>query len=141
MYKKKEEPSIDSIGSAASKKEVSSNKETSADVLEENYILRLEGLVPQIQAELDKLPAGNIPEKVLQESADIHTFGKRSYLFFMKRSDNPNEKVLLVSAVGLEELNRNVKEIYGKHKLIDIISQPINKRPQSKKTYLAIFVG
>jgi len=106
-----------------------------------NYILRLDGLVSQIQKELEKVPAGDIPVKVLHEAADIRTFGKQTYLFFMEKSKNPSEKILLIDAVGLEDLSRKVKEIYGKYRLIDVVSQAINKRPQSKKIYLAIFVG
>jgi hypothetical protein len=106
-----------------------------------NYILRLDGLVTQIQKELEKVPAGDIPVKVLHEAADIHTFGRQTYLFFMEKSKNLGEKILLIDAVGLEELSRKVTEVYGKYRLIDVVSQPVNKRPQSKKIYLAIFVG
>lgn len=106
-----------------------------------NYILRLEGLVSQIQKELEKVPAGSVPVKVVFESADIRVFGRNSYLFFMEKSKNPNEKIILIDAVGLEDLARKTKEVYDKYRLVDIISQPINKRLQSKKIYLAIFVG
>ncbi len=107
----------------------------------QNYILRLEGLVSQIQKELEKVPVGDIPVKAVYEAADVRTFGKQSYLFFMEKSKNPNEKIFLIDAVGLEDLSRKVSDIYGKYRLIDVISQRINKRLQSKKIYLAIFVG
>jgi hypothetical protein len=106
-----------------------------------NYILRLDGLVTQVQKELEKVAAGDIPVRVVSEPADIRVFGKQTYLFFMEKSSNPNSKIILIDAVGLEDLSRKVSDIYGTCKLVDIISQPVNKRPQSKKVYLAIFVG
>ncbi len=139
MYKKKEEiKKDDEIGDVVAQKEDSPIK---TEIITGNYILRVEGLVNQIQKELEKVPSGDIPVKVLHEAADIRSFGKRSYLFFMEKSKNSNEKILLVDAVGLEELSRKVKDIYGKYRLIDVVSQSMNKRPQSKKIYLAIFVG
>jgi hypothetical protein len=143
MYEKKkrdDQPleTLDVAETPKLKKDLISNK---AETSTGNYILRLDGLVTQIQKELEKIPAGDIPVKVLHEAADIHTFGRQTYLFFMEKSKNLGEKVLLIDAVGLEELSRKVKEVYGKYRLIDVVSQPINKRPQSKKIYLAIFVG
>jgi hypothetical protein len=145
MYeKKKKEESAATVTSSESqsreplKKDLISNK---VEMSTGNYILRLDGLVSQIHKELEKVPAGDIPVKVLHEAADIHTFGRQTYLFFMEKSKNLGEKILLVDAVGLEELSRKVTEVYGKYRLIDVVSQPVNKRPQSKKIYLAIFVG
>jgi hypothetical protein len=145
MYekKKKDEPIKDSIepipeSKTPLKQDIQVSK---ADTSTGNYILRLDGLVTQIQKELEKLPSGDIPVKVLHEAADIHTFGRQTYLFFMEKTKNLGEKVLLIDAVGLEELSRKVTEVYGKYRLIDVVSQPVNKRPQSKKIYLAIFVG
>lgn len=106
-----------------------------------NYVLRVEGLISQIQKQLDTVPAGYIPAKVVFESADVRVFGKQTYLFFMEKSANLRERIHLVDAVGLEELSRKVTDIYGKYRLVDILSQSINKRTQSKKIYLAIFVG
>jgi hypothetical protein len=142
MYEKKKRDDLETleveVPKAPLKKDLISNK---AETSTGNYILRLDGLVSQIQKELEKIPAGDIPVKVLHEAADIHTFGRQTYLFFMEKSKNLGEKALLIDAVGLEELSRKVKEVYGKYRLIDVVSQPINKRPQSKKIYLAIFVG
>jgi len=108
-----------------------------------NYLLRVTGLVPQIRKELDKLPPGIIPVDVAHESADMRAFGKQTYLFFMEKSQNPREKVILVDAVGLEDLARKIEPVYGKGKnrLVKLVSQPQNKRVQSRKVYLAIFVG
>ncbi len=106
-----------------------------------SYILRLEGLVAQVQKELEKVPTGDIPVKVVDEAADIRACGRRTYLFFMEKSSNPRDRIILVDAVGLEDLSRKVTDVYGKYRLIDIVSQPMNKRPNSKKVYLAIFVG
>jgi len=141
MYekKKKEEPTATEPQTKESLKQ--DIQVTKAQTSTGNYILRLDGLVSQIQKELEKVPAGDIPVKVLHEAADIHTFGRQTYLFFMEKSNNLGEKILLVDAVGIEELSRKVTEVYGKYRLIDVVSQPVNKRPQSKKIYLAIFVG
>ena len=106
-----------------------------------NYVLRIEGLITQIQKQLDAVPAGDIPVKVVFESSDIRVFGKQTYLFFMEKSTNHREKIHLVDAVGLEDLSRKVKDIYGKYRLVDILSQSVNKRINGKKIYLAIFVG
>lgn len=106
-----------------------------------NYVLRVEGLISQIQKQLDTVPVGYIPAKVVFESSDIRVFGRQTYLFFMEKSTNPREKIHLVDAIGLEDLSRKVTDIYGKYRLVDILSQSINKRVQSKKIYLAIFVG
>lgn len=135
MYEKKKDGEIKPI----LKRDIVNveKKETSTG----NYILKLEGLVTQVQKEIEKLPPGDIPVKILNESADVHTFGKRTFLVFVEKSKNPGEKALLVDAVGLEELSRKIKDIYDKYRLVDVISQPVNKRIQSKRIYLAIFVG
>lgn len=127
------EPEVQTVGPTVA--------ETQAIGTTGNYILRLDGLVSQIQKELEKIPAGDIPAKVVSEAADIRAFGKQTYLFFMEKSSNPKDKIHLIDAVGIEDLSRKVMDIYGKCRLIDVVSQPVNKRPQSKKVYLAIFVG
>ncbi len=142
MYKRKEEPKIEPEAVLAQPrpepeliKEVPSSSKTP-----EKYILKIEGLISQVQRELEKAPEGYIPTKVVLEVADVHTFGKQSYLFFMEKSKVPGEKAVFIDAVGLEELQRKVEGLYSEAKLIDIVSQPVNKRLKYKKMYLAIFV-
>lgn len=142
MYKRKEEPKpgpetvlVESKYEPEQVKEVPPLSKTP-----EKYILKVEGLISQVQRELEKAPEGYIPTKVVLEVADVHTFGKQSYLFFMEKSKVPGEKAVFIDAVGLEELQRKVESLYSEAKLIDIVSQPVNKRLKYKKMYLAIFV-
>jgi hypothetical protein len=117
--------------------EVQSYKQSDAKIVTRTSIV--EGLIHDLEAFIANLPEGEIPIGIIPEASTKRTLGRTRYVVVTKISPGSTSKAKLVSAVGIEDLNKALTESLTDEHTMFFLSAPINKRSQQSQ-YLVVIV-
>jgi hypothetical protein len=105
----------------------------------EEYLLSVDGFLSKVKEVLEQLPEGHVPYKIVFEATGMKSFGKQSFLIFVKKCSDCKKKITLIDEIGISKFREKINPMLKFYTILEILTLPIDKTG-GRKEYVAILL-